>query len=249
MGSLLLRRSSVCAAALCGSFLIGACLPGGGSADKTRSTSPSSTLEPTSEDGEGGETETFDAPEQQEVDRRTARRALPTASDLPGTGWRKITWAHSDTTSTYDPPECAALGFGSESAESYREKHRSVSESAAFSRSGAGDGGMVEVYLESYGTPYPLAYFDEAGESLTACAEYTVGGDVTYTASAIPPPLLGERAFGVRISAAGRHRDLLFVRSGHNLIHVAHTTTAETYDERFLEKYAEGALEELEKNS
>lgn len=112
---------------------------------------------------------------------------------------------------------------------------------------------MLHVSLESFDTPYPLAYFDEAGESIGSCSKYTVGeeSDVTYGASPVPAPPLGERSLGVRLTGYREdgNIDLLYVRSGHNLVTVVRYTDDKTYDERLLKRYATDVLTDLEKAS
>jgi len=244
---------SACAAAA-SALALTACLPGGdGSREGSSSSSSSSSPEPSdsaSTDEGGASEESFDAPEQRQLDAATAKKALPTAADLPDTTWRKISWSSDDSEVTYDPAACAAINFTSASADSYRDKHRTVEEFSVFSQSGGND--LLYVSVESFDTPYPLAYFDEAGQDVAECGEYTSaaadGAEATYRASPVPPPSLGERSFGVRVAGAD-NQDFLYVRSGHTLVTVMRVTDDDTYDERLLQKSAESVLDDLKKDS
>ena len=247
----------MCAAAL----TLTACLPGDDGPDEhAGSSSPSSSSE--SESGRGSPTspssseavpeESFDAPEQQEVDKATAKKALTTAKDVPDKTWRLINWRANESASTYDPKKCAAIEFTSDSAESYQDKHRTTYEYVHYSdKTSSGD--MLHVSLESFDTPYPLAYFDQAGQSVSACSKYTVSsGETTseYSASPVPAPPLGERSLGVRITGVHDDNvDLLYVRSGHNLITVVRYTDDTSYDERLLKRYATTVITDLKKAS
>lgn len=227
-------------------ILLTACLPGGGEDPESPTGSSSSSSSST--------TESFDEPEQRELTAGRAQGALPTRADMPDETWQVDTSTFPDERPTYDPAECAAVELSSPGARSFEDKHRTVDEAARFSRSEADGDGIIAVYVESYAEPYPLAYFDEAGEALADCAEFTrTQGDFDSesTATGISLPLLGERSYGVRIGSTFDHRtDRLYVRSGHNVITVMRQSSKDDpYDERLLEKYARSVLTDLEKNS
>lgn len=247
----------MCAAAAA-ALTLTACLPGDNGGEESSTSGSSTGSEGGEGSGDGGATpyeateESFAEPEQHQLTKAEAKKALPTRGDMPDKTWLTDTSTFSDSEETYDPKECAALEFDSASARAFRDTHRKVDESARFSQYQGDGGGIIATYVESHSTPYPLAYFDEAGESLSSCSEYTISRDghtTTNEASAIPPPSLGERSFGVRISNHDYHVDRLFVRSGHNLITVMILTRDDDYDERLLEKYAQGVLTDLKKDS
>ena len=247
----------MCVAAAAATLTLTACLPeSAGEEGPTSGSNNGSGGEEAS--GDGGETpyesseESFDEPEQRQLTRAEAKKALPSRRDMPDKTWLTDTSTFSDREETYDPEECAALEFDSASANGFRDKHRKVNESARFSQYRDDGGGIIATYVESHTTPYPLAYFDAAGESLASCSEYTIsrgGHETTNEASARAPPSLGERACGVRISNHDYHVDRLFVRSGHNLVTVMTLTHDDDYDERLLEQYAQGVLTDLKKDS
>lgn len=247
---------SVCAAACAAALTLTACLPGEGGSGSSSSSSSSETTTPdegTTSPSSSEPEESFDAPEQQEVDATTAKKALPAAQDVPDKSWSLTNWGIDESAINYDPDECAAVDFKTDSAEAYRAKHRTTHEYSHFSQKGPG-GNMLHVSLESFDTPYPLAYFDEAGESIGGCSTYTMSGggaSATYGASPVPAPPLGERSLGVRITASGGgdNIDLLYVRSGHNLVTVIRYTDDDSYDERLLKKYATSVITDLKKAS
>lgn len=228
--------------------LLTACLPGRADPERTSgsgsssSTSSSSTIE------------SFDEPQQRELTAAQAKGALPTREDMPDSTWKVDTSTFSDAAPTYEPAECAAVELNSTDARTFEEKHRKVDEAARFSRSKADGDGIIAVFVESYAQPYPLAYFDEAGEELADCGEFSktqANFTSESTATSISLPLLGERSYGVRIGSTFDHRtDRLYVRSGHNIITVMRQSSKDDpYDERLLEKYARAVLADLEKKS
>lgn len=266
VGISLRRPVLACAAATTAAIALTACTSGGEAPGESPSTSPATSPsadsggDDGSTPGEGGPTpyeadESFDEPQQQELTAARAKKALPSRGDMPDRTWLTDISTFSDTPRVYDPAECAAIELNTPSARSFEKKHRSVEEAARFSQSDADGDGIIAVYVESFSQPYPLAYFDEAGEALASCGKFSWSKDghsSSNTASSISLPLLGDRSFGVRIgSAEFDHRtDRLYVRSGHNLITVMRQSSKDDpYDERLLDKYAQAVLDNLEKSS
>lgn len=250
MGSALRRRrAAACSVALVTPFALAACLPGSGDPERTSGSSSSSSSSSSTT------TETFDEPQQRELTTAEAKAALPTRADMPDPTWKVDGSTFSDSPVTYEPDECAAVELNTRDARTFEEKNRRVDAAARFSRSDADGDGIIAVFVESYAQPYPLAYFDEAGEELADCGEFSrTQSKFTSesTATGISLPLLGERSYGVRIgSHTFDHRtDRLYVRSGHNVITVMRQSSKDDpYDERLLEKYARAVLADLEKKS
>lgn len=249
MGSSRRRRRAGACSGLLAILTLTACLPGGGDPERTSGSGSSS-----SSSSGSSTTASFDEPQQRELTAGRAKRALPTREDMPDETWQVDTTTFSDDPSTYEPAECAAVELSSTDARAFEGKHRTVEEDARFSRSEADGDGIIAVYVESYAQPYPLAYFDEAGEELADCDEFSkTQSNFTSesTAASISLPLLGERSYGVRIGSTHDHRtDRLYVRSGHNVITVMRQSSKDDpYDERLLEKYARAVLADLEKTS
>lgn len=228
-------------------LLVGACLPGGES-DAGRSSSSSS--ESTGGDEESG-TEELEKPEQRQVDARTAKKALPTRSDMPDKTWL-VDVSSSSSAPRYDPKVCAATRLSSDDVRTFKEEHRTVEEKARFSQYERHGGEVLAVYLESYDQPFPLSYFDEAGADMAQCESFTEtyeGSDPSaMKASAIATPAVGDRAFGVRVKSPRiKPVDRLYVRSGHNLIIVMHLSQEEdSLDVDLLEKHARAVLDRLQ---
>ena len=264
--SLRRRRGAACAAAALSALVLSACLPGDGGDEESTggATSSSSTkAEPSGGTGEGGgdaptpyEADEFTEPQQRELTSQEAKKALPTRADMPDKNYVKDISDQDGEPWTYDPKECAAVEFASESARSFSDKHRSVREYARFGQSQADGGKFLGVWLHSYDEPYPLAYFDEAGKSLSECGKFTSisprGHEFPKKTQAISAPQVddAERTFAVRIIGGRVNTDRLYVRSGHNQITVMQQTPSdEPFDERLLTKHAEAVLADLKKGS
>lgn len=196
--------------------------------------------------------EALDLPEQQEIDKATARKALPTLADMPDKTWHIDTSTFGNHTSTYDPPGCASILFDSPEARTFTDDHRTVHEQARFSQNQADGGLIIATYVQSFDEPYPLSLYDEAGEEVTGCDSYTQSrsvGESKDQATAITVPQLGDRTFGVRIRSREYDHsvDRLYVRSGHNVITVLVLSREESYDGKLMTRYAQGVLDDLKK--
>lgn len=256
--SLRRRPLAACAAAAATALALTACLPGDDGSDRASgSDSSSSSSEPGSE-SEGGQTEeSFTAPEQRELTPAEAKKVLPTQEDMPDRTYLQDGSEEMSQTSgrwTYDPPACAAVEFATESARSFRDKQRTAYEYARFKQPQSAGGKFLGAWVSSYDEPFPLAYFDQAGENLGTCKEFNRtsprGNDFHSGTTAIPAPPLGERAFSVRLVGDRFNTDRLHVRSGHNLITIMQQTPSkEPFDERPLEKHAQSVLDDLKKAS
>lgn len=247
---------AACAAAVT-ALVLTACLPGGGGSEgrsgssSSASSSESSVPSTPAGEGEGDEVEeSFTAPDQREITAAEATKALPTRADMPDQTYQQDISEQTPSTRTYDPTTCAAVEFASESARSFRDKHRTTDEYARFQQPRADGGRFVGVWISSHDLPYPLAYFDEAGAALAECGEYTStsesGTDFSHETELIPAPTVGERAFAVRIAGDRVNTDRFYVRSGHNLITVMQQTPKDApFDERLLAKHAQDVLDDL----
>ncbi|CAM3905469.1 sensor domain-containing protein [Janibacter anophelis] len=199
--------------------------------------------------------EVLDRPEQQQVDATTAKGALPTLEDLPK-GWAVNASPVTDDERTYEPAECAAVERRTSQAAAFEEEHLEVTERVAYSEWTEGIASHLAVTLHSYDEPYPTTFFDEAGQRLGECSEYTrtIDGDAqTWQTRALTTPTVGDRALGVRYTAdgdrGGRITDELTVRSGHNVIVVKYLPSDTSYDDDLLQEYARDVLDRLEQAS
>lgn len=199
------------------------------------------------------EVEALDRPEQQQIDKATARKALPTRADMPSKAWLVDISPASTYEATYDPAKCADIELAGSPAKKFREEHRKVNEKARFSRERVNGGGIIATYVESYDEPYPTSIFDDAGAAIATCDEYTEsnpsGPDSGYSAKAVTAPQLGDQTLAVRITSR-RHAfyvDRMYVRSGHNLITVMVLDYDKDYDGKLMQEYAQGILDDLKK--
>lgn len=193
-----------------------------------------------------------DRPEQQEIDASTARRALPTLDDMPDRTWHVDTSVFGTHRSVYEPAACASVEFDSADVRRFVADHRTVDESARFSQDQADGGLIIAAYVASYDEPYPLSFFDDAGEQVSGCTDYTRSrnvGETRSSARAITVPQLGDRSFGVRLQSLDYDHsvDRLYVRSGHNVITVMVLSREDSYDGKLMTEYAQGVLDDLEK--
>lgn len=242
------RRLTACAAAVSALLLLGGCLPGGDPGEG-RSESSSTT---SGSESEGSETEELVKPEQQQVDAPTAKRALPSRSDMPDKTWMRDI-SESSEIPAYSPKECAATRLSSDAVQDFKKKHRTVEQAARFSQAERDGGRIMAVFIESYDRPFPISYFDEAGKSMAQCERFTQtykGSEPTaITASAIATPALGDRSFGIRVTTPRvKPVDRLYVRSGHNLIIVMYLGQKDSLDVDLLEKRAQDVLDGLKKS-
>lgn len=229
--------------ALTVALALGACLPADGEGSSPSSSSGGSA---------GSSTESFDEPHQRELTKERARSALPTLEDapegyLPNRSSSTAEW-------TFDPESCAAVELDSPSARAFHEKHRTVHEHAAFSRDGTNS--YIGVWLSSHDEPYPLAYFDDAGEMLSECERYTKTDDTgfsmtTETTTLSAPHVDGaDRVLAVRLKGRSANTDRLYVRSGHNRILVTQqSSSGDPFDERLLTEHAHAVIDDLKKDS
>lgn len=259
----------MCAAAAASALALTACLPGSSGSEESSGSSSSSSDDADSDssgdpadngDGptpyEADETETFDEPQQRELTAKEAERALPTREDMPDESYVQDVSEQRTERWTYDPPECAAVELATASATSFTAKHRTTREYARFSQSQVDGNGFLGVWISSHAAPYPLAYFDEAGESLAECAEFTTispqGHEFPKKTQAISAPRVEgtERVFAVRIIGSSSNTDRLYARSGRNLITVMQTSAkGAPFDERLLTKHAQAVIDDLKKSA
>lgn len=196
--------------------------------------------------------ETLDKPEQQELDATTAEAALPTLEDMPDDSWLPDRSVFSDDPITYEPEFCGDVELDSQDARTFNDDHRSVREEARFSAFDGERNEIIAAYVESYDEPYPLSFFDAAGEHTTDCESYTrsKGGHSSERhVKAISLPEIGDRSFGVRLwSTEGSYTDRLYIRSGHNRIIVMATSHSDTYDGDRMSSIAEDIIDDLKES-
>ncbi|MEN3122708.1 hypothetical protein [Janibacter sp. LM] len=201
--------------------------------------------------------EALDQPEQQQIDAATARRVLPTIKDAPR-GFATWTTKLTEGGQTYDPQVCAHITLDGPQERDFRDAHRKVREYSRFTSPRSVTDESVTTIVESYDEPYPLEFFDKAGQYLAECASYTTtpddgGSSTTRTTRAISTPSVGDRSFAVRLTfgagGEGISVDRLYVRSGHNLVTVWYIKGGEPYDGAAMTKYAEKTLAELKKTT
>lgn len=199
------------------------------------------------------EAEALDRPEQQQIDKATARKALPTRADMPSKDWLVDISPASTYEPTYDPAECADVELAGSDAKTFRDEHRKVNEKARFSREKVNGGGIIATYVESHDEPYPHSIFDDAGAAIASCDDYTesknAGPDSSYSAKAVSAPQIGDQTLAVRITSRDHdfYVDRMYVRSGHNLITVMTLGYDKDYDGKLMQDYAQGILDDLEK--
>ena len=235
-------------------LLLGACLPGDADEpDDTGRSSSSSASSSSASATPAAKADTFDEPHRRELTQEQIDRALPTIDDVPKGYGPNMSDGGDDW--EYKPKRCAAVEFNSPTVKDFKKKHHSVGGAAKYSQAEDRGGGFLGVWIDSYDEPYPLAYFDEAGEELSNCAEYTQASDgfqmVTKTTPITAPQVDGaDRVFTLRIDSGDKAIDRLYVRSGHNRILVTQMTpTRRPFDERLLTKHAEAVLADLKKDS
>lgn len=127
-------------------------------------------------------------------------QALPAVTDLP-TGWSVVAdgddAADEDVDSTVSPPECQVVfdALGERDAEP-------VSEAAVdFGRGELGP--FLDVSIASYEEPVEPGRLQAAAEALSTCPDFTVEDPeqtVTFSASALSFPNLGDETLAIRLS-------------------------------------------------
>lgn len=225
-----------------------------GSDDPTTSATPSSsTVTVTSTPV--AEAEELTAPEQQEKTAKELAAALPTLKEAPRGfivdpgGYD----ANRKSRATADPEECLAVYLDGAEQRAWSREHRSTADGVRYTQKNGGiNPPSISVAVTTYDEPYPTRFFDEAGAALADCTKFTHqltpdGNTNTYTAQNISTPVVGDRAFGVRVGDPDVDMgiDHLWVRSGHNLISVRMITGFRANNEEILEEYATGVLEDL----
>ena len=148
-----------------------------------------------------------------------------------------------------DPKRCAALLFRDRATIDHRGEHMTATAHSGYGLPGDGQQlrGDISVSVTSYDEPYPLSIFDSAETSLSTCARFALNG-LSVTTEALPAPDLGDRAYAFRMeyAGAGQTRDLLFVRSGHNIIRIFAKSNLPDYEVSQLEDVATTVLDNLE---
>ena len=127
---------------------------------------------------------------------------LPTVEDLP-TGWKVDTAPaaapEDDDNSTVTPPECGVLFDGLRDGGGTRD-------SAATATYSAGTlGPVLDVEIRYYPSGFDASALDAFAEALGQCPTFTIAdpaeGSITFAASALSFPNLGDSTLAVRLAA------------------------------------------------
>lgn len=199
------------------------------------------------------------SPEQQELTNDQVVAALPTREEAPN-GFAPDKGGFVPTTDSErstSPRSCIAMYMQTEEMRRFSTAHLGAQESSRYigPRQEFGNP-STSVVVWSFDEPYPADFFDEAGAALGDCKRFTSkvsaeSAETEWTAASIPTPTLGEQSFGVRIGQPEYDLavDYLWVRSGHNLIHVRVTSEHGANNDAELKRYAQGVLDELKKQT
>lgn len=199
------------------------------------------------------------SPEQQALTNDQVVAALPTREDAPN-GFRPDDAGFTPTTDSErstSPRPCIALYMQTEEMRDFTTAHLGAQESVKYVGPSQEFGTpSTSVVVWSHDEPYPTDFFDEAGAALGDCKRHTSklsaeSAEVEWTAASIPTPTLGDQSFGVRIGQPEYDLavDYLWVRSGHNLIHVRIDSEHGANNDAELKRYAQGVLDELKKQT
>lgn len=218
--------------------------------DPSPASTPASTPTPTSEEA--------NRPEQRQLTAEEVAAALPSRAQAPS-GYardpRSDDEPDPDWTPTAQPESCLALYQQTSEQSAFREAHHVAGDHVRYTRDdGRRPAPSLIVTIRSYDKPYPKEFFDEAGAVLGECTKHVHlsspdSSSEDWHATSIPTPTVGQQTFGVRIGRPeiGLAWDYLYVRSGHNVIIVAISTTYEGTNDKRLSTYAQGVLDDLGK--
>lgn len=196
-----------------------------------------------------------DGPAQQELTEEQITAALPTAKEAPD-GFEEDSNVRSGGKSTRvtDPDRCRAIYLDTDEFRSWSKEHSSAVGAVRYTEAGDAAGRpSVSVFVNSYDTPIPKKFFDQAGSALGQCAGFrekvrSSSSWIDKRANNISAPVIGDQSFAQRVGLTEMDLtiDQLYVRSGHNLINVRVLTGYSEYSDETLGELAEGVLEDLE---
>lgn len=197
------------------------------------------------------------APEQQELTAAQITKALPTKEEAPDGFPEDPSGFTTKGVSkvTTDPTSCLALYLDTPKMRTFEKEHLSEADGVRYTQAGDAAGRpSISVAIWTYDDPYPQAFVDEAGASMSECTTFDKidePGDepAKQSAKTITTPTVGDQSFGVRIGYPDIDIaiDYLWIRSGHNLINVRMLTGFRQDNAEILEKYGKGVLEDLAK--
>lgn len=203
-------------------------------------------------------TEELTAPEQQQLTAAQIKRALPTREEAPR-GFVQDT-SGFDTRAVSrrraDPQSCLAVFLDTPQMRTWKSDHFADGEGVRYTLDSGKDDSAgqpsISVAVYSYDEAFPTRFLDEAGAALADCARFRTavspGSEMSdWSATNIPTPALGEQSLAVRAGspAIDTAIDYLWVRSGHNLVHVRMLTGYRADNSDVLQEYAEGVLDDL----
>lgn len=227
------------------------------STSSTASTSESSEAEPSADPraSESTSAEAADGPAQQELTKQQILDALPEEHEAPR-DYVEDPRINSDSESTRetDPDTCRAIYLDSTEARKWKKEHLTETEGVRYTQPGdaAGRPG-VSVFVATFDEPFPKTFFDEAGETLGECTDFSERNDadrpwIDKRALNVNAPAVGDQSYAHRVGLAELDMtlDQLWVRSGHNLINVRVIADNSSHSEDTMAELAEGVLEDLE---
>ncbi len=251
-------------AAVLAAGLLAAC-GGGGEESSATSTSASSTSkasdsEPSGAESRAGESSAAestapDGPAQEVLTKKQILDALPEESDAPRDYVEdpRIN-ADAESARETDPDTCRAIYLDSAEARKWKKAHLTETEGVRYTQPGdaAGRPG-VSVFVATFDEPVPKEFFDEAGETLAECADFSERNDADgqwteKRARNVNAPAIGDQSYAHRVGLAEIDMtiDQLWVRSGHNIINIRVLTDNASHSEETMSDLAEGVLEDLE---
>ena len=202
-------------------------------------------------------TEQASGPAHRQLTAQQVRAALPTKDDVPAIFRPDSRGFDTSSVSerTTDPASCLALYMATPAQRTFIKEHLVADGGVRFSEDPDEPGSAsISVGILSYDEPYPREYLDDAGAVLGECSTHTSrtepgSSDVTWQATSIPTPTLGDQSFGVRIGSRDVDLaiDYLWVRSGHNVVHVRMLTGYRQDNGDQLKTTAQGVLDDLAK--
>ncbi|HCE61298.1 hypothetical protein N5P18_05810 [Janibacter terrae] len=202
--------------------------------------------------------EELTAPEQQQLTAAEIKRALPTREEAPR-GFVQDTSGFDTRRASQrraDPQTCLAVFLDTPQMRTWKSEHLADGEGVRYTRNSGEDDSVgqpsISVAVYSYDEAFPTRFLDEAGAALADCATFRTavspGSEMSdWSATNIQTPVLGEQSLGVRAGSRELDSaiDYLWVRSGHNLVHVRMLTGFRADNSDILQEYAEGVLDDL----
>ncbi|KRE38814.1 hypothetical protein ASG73_00095 [Janibacter sp. Soil728] len=200
-------------------------------------------------------TEQTTGPERRQLTTQQVTAALPTKDDVPAIFRPDSRGFDTSSVSerTTDPASCLALYMATPAQRTFTKEHLVADGGVRFSEDPDEPGSAsISVGILSYDEPYPREYLDEAGAVLGECSTFTSrttpdSAEGTWQATTISTPTLGDQSFGVRIGSRDIDLaiDYLWVRSGHNVVHVRMLTGYRQDNGDQLKTSAQGVLDDL----